>query len=83
MPAAAAAIVVGAFAIFHGVAHGHELAGAADTGMTLAGIVGATVLLHLTGIAIGWTLRHASVWVPRIAGAAVVVLGATLLVQVA
>jgi urease accessory protein len=83
MPAAAAAIVVGAFAIFHGVAHGHELAGYADAGLTLAGMVSATVLLHLTGIAIGWALRHANVWVPRIAGAAVVVLGATLLAQVA
>lgn len=83
LPAAAAVIVVGAFAIFHGVAHGHELAGAADAGLTLAGMVSATVLLHLTGIAIGWTLRHANVWVPRIAGAAVVVLGATLLTQVA
>ena len=83
MPAVSAAIVVGGFAIFHGLAHGHELANASNAAMTLAGMVGATLLLHAGGIAIGWALRHANVWVPRIAGAAVVALGATLLVQVA
>jgi urease accessory protein len=81
LPGVAAALLVGAFAIFHGVAHGHELAGEADAGLTLAGMVSATVLLHLTGIALGWALRHANAWVPRLAGAAVVVLGATLLAQ--
>lgn len=83
MPAVAAAIVVGSFAIFHGLAHGHELAGTSGAAMTLAGMVGATVLLHAIGIAIGWALRHANVWVPRIAGAAVVLLGAVLLAQAA
>jgi urease accessory protein len=39
------------------------------------------VLLHLAGIALGWALRHANAWLPRVAGAAVVVLGATLLAQ--
>ena len=81
MPALAAAIVVGGFAVFHGLAHGHELAGASGAAMTLAGMVGATVLLHAAGIAIGWALRHANVWVPRVAGAAVVLLGAVLLAQ--
>ncbi|RZI91747.1 MAG: HupE/UreJ family protein [Variovorax sp.] len=81
MPALAAAIVVGGFAIFHGLAHGNELAGNASAAATLAGMVGATVLLHAAGIAIGWALRHANVCVPRLAGAAVVLLGAVLLVQ--
>ncbi|RYF35249.1 MAG: HupE/UreJ family protein [Comamonadaceae bacterium] len=81
MPAVAAAIVVGGFAIFHGLAHGHELANASGAAMTLAGMVGATLLLHAVGIAIGWALRHANVWLPRIAGAAVVVFGAVLLAQ--
>ncbi|AMM25412.1 HupE/UreJ family protein [Variovorax sp. PAMC 28711] len=83
MSAVAAAIVVGAFAIFHGLAHGHELAGTPDAALTLAGMVGATVLLHAAGIAIGWALRHANVWVPRVAGAAVVLFGAVLLAQAA
>jgi urease accessory protein len=39
------------------------------------------VLLHAAGIALGWALRHANAWLPRIAGAAVVGLGATLLAQ--
>jgi urease accessory protein len=81
LPAAGAAAVVGVFAIFHGVAHGHELAGEQGAALALAGMVGATVLLHLSGIAMGWALRHANAWLPRVAGAAVVALGATLLSQ--
>jgi urease accessory protein len=81
LPAAVAAAVVGVFAIFHGVAHGHELAGEQGAALTLAGMVGATVLLHLAGIACGWALRHANAWLPRVAGAAVVALGASLLSQ--
>ncbi|MEJ1130605.1 HupE/UreJ family protein [Variovorax sp. CCNWLW225] len=81
LPAAAAAAVVGVFAIFHGVAHGQELASEQGAALTLAGMVGATVLLHLAGIGLGWALRHANVWLPRVAGAAVVALGATLLSQ--
>jgi urease accessory protein len=81
LPGAVAAAVVGVFAIFHGVAHGHELAGEQGAALTLAGMVGATVLLHLSGIAMGWALRHANAWLPRVVGAAVVALGATLLSQ--
>ncbi len=81
LPAAVAAAVVGVFAVFHGVAHGHELAGEQGAALTLAGMVAATVLLHLAGIATGWALRHANAWLPRVGGAAVVALGATLLSQ--
>jgi urease accessory protein len=81
LPAAAAMAVAGVFAIFHGLAHGHELAGEQAAALTLAGMVGATVLLHLAGIGLGWALRHANAWLPRVAGAAVVGLGATLLSQ--
>ena len=81
LPAGVAMAVVGVFAVFHGVAHGHELASEDGAALTLAGMVGATVLLHLAGIALGRALRHANAWVPRVAGAAVVVLGASLLAQ--
>ncbi|QGW84010.1 HupE/UreJ family protein [Variovorax paradoxus] len=81
LPAAAAAAVVGVFAVFHGVAHGQELASEQGAALTLAGMVAATVLLHLAGIGIGWALRHANAWLPRAAGAAVVALGAALLSQ--
>jgi urease accessory protein len=79
LPALAAAALVGVFAVFHGVAHGQELAGEAGAALTLGGMLAATVLLHAAGIAIGWSLRHANRWVPRVAGAAVALLGVALL----
>ena len=79
LPALAAAALVGAFAVFHGVAHGQELAGESGAALALAGMLAATVLLHAAGIAIGWALRHANRWLPRVAGAAVAVFGVALL----
>ena len=52
-----AVIVVGAFAIFHGHAHGAELPAGADAVAYSLGFVIATGLLHLTGIAFGWLAR--------------------------
>ncbi|PXW92868.1 urease accessory protein [Sphaerotilus hippei] len=78
LPGAAAAALVGAFAVFHGVAHGLEL-GQANAGLAaLAGMVMATALLHGTGLAIGITLRERNVWLPRLAGTAVTLFGAAL-----
>lgn len=48
-----AAIIVGAFAIFHGYAHGAELPTAANPLAYSAGFVISTGLLHLAGIAFG------------------------------
>jgi urease accessory protein len=48
-----AAIIVGAFAIFHGHAHGTELPGSANPFAYAAGFVIATGLLHVAGIALG------------------------------
>jgi urease accessory protein len=48
-----AAVLVGAFAIFHGYAHGAELPDGADAVAYSLGFVIATGLLHLTGIAFG------------------------------
>ncbi len=48
-----AAIIVGAFAIFHGHAHGTELPNAANPLIYGIGFVIGTGLLHLAGIAIG------------------------------
>ncbi|MFT4269053.1 MAG: HupE/UreJ family protein [Xenophilus sp.] len=83
LPALASAALVGVFAVFHGLAHGQELAGESDAALTLAGMLAATVLLHAAGIALGWALRHAPRWVPRLAGIAVALLGAALLGGVA
>ncbi len=83
LPGPVAAAVVGAFAVFHGVAHGYELSGDHGAGLAIAGMVLATALLHAGGIAIGWALRRRTVWLPRVAGAAVALFGAALLAQLA
>jgi urease accessory protein len=67
-----AAVIVGAFAIFHGHAHGTELPQAANALAFSAGFVIATGLLHLGGIAFGLLVR----WpqgrtVVRVAGGAI------------
>jgi urease accessory protein len=71
-----AAVVVGAFAIFHGHAHGAELPPGADAVAFSVGFVVATGLLHLTGIAFGlltrWPAGRIAV---RAAGAAIAVAG--------
>lgn len=81
VPGIAAALLVGVFAIFHGLAHGYELADAPNAASTLAGMLTATALLHSAGLGVGWLLRSTSVWVPRVAGAAVALFGSVLLLQ--
>lgn len=81
LPGLAAALLAGGFAVFHGVAHGLELAGNVSAWLTLSGMLGATVLLHLTGLWLGWSLRHANIWLVRSAGATVAVSGGALLLQ--
>jgi urease accessory protein len=56
-PLLIAAVLVGAFAIFHGYAHGKELPDGANAVAFSAGFVIATGLLHLTGIAFGLLAR--------------------------
>lgn len=56
-PLWAAAVLVGALAIFHGFAHGRELPNGANAVGYSAGFVIATGLLHLTGIAFGLSAR--------------------------
>ena len=83
VPGLVAALGVGVFAVFHGVAHGIELAGSHSAWQTLAGMLTATVLLHGVGLAAGWALRHRTVWLSRAAGAAVALMGGALLAQMA
>lgn len=52
-----AAVVVGAFAIFHGYAHGAELPEAANPLLYTAGFMVATGLLHVGGIVLGLAVR--------------------------
>ena len=79
VPGIAAAALVGVFALFHGLAHGHEMAGDAHALPVVAGMLAATLLLHAAGVAVGWALPHANVWLPRLAGAGVTVFGLALL----
>ena len=81
LPALASTLLVGGFALFHGLAHGLELAHSTNAFQTLAGMFTATAILHATGLAIGWKLRSAHVWLPRVAGGAVAALGSALLLQ--
>ena len=68
-------LVMGVFALFHGAAHGVELAGYA----ALAGMVLGTATLHLLGIGLGLQMRRHSLLLPRVAGAAIALLGLGLL----
>jgi urease accessory protein len=76
-----AATWVGIFAVFHGLAHGTELMSSSTFWAPLLGLLISTVVLHMTGLALGLALRHHSQWWPRLAGAAVTLLGGFLLLQ--
>ena len=84
VPFAAAAVVVGVFAIFHGYAHGRELPGAANPLAYGVGFVVATGMLHATGILIGtltnWRTGAQAV---RALGAAIAGLGGLFLLSMA
>lgn len=56
-PIWAAALIVGAFAIFHGYAHGTELPATANAFAYAIGFVISTGLLHLIGIGFGLLVR--------------------------
>lgn len=78
-----AAIIVGAFAIFHGHAHGAELPPGADAMAYSFGFVLATGLLHLAGIAFGFLSRWpAGRLAVRTAGGAIAIAGVAFLSRV-
>jgi urease accessory protein len=71
-PVWAASLIVAAFAVFHGYAHGKELPSAADPVGYSVGFVLATGLLHVFGIGIGFLNdRPGGVIVTRSIGGAV------------
>jgi urease accessory protein len=80
-PLRVAAVLVGAFAIFHGHAHGTELPHAASPLAYGVGFVVATGLLHLSGIALGTLARWpASLRAVRLGGGAIACAGLYFLV---
>jgi urease accessory protein len=79
-----AAAIVGAFAIFHGHAHGAEMPGSSDPFAYAIGFVVATGLLHLCGIAFGFLARWpAGAMAVRTAGALIAVTGGAYLTGIA
>ena len=78
LPAAVSVVLAAGFALFHGAAHGQELAGAFGAA-ALAGMVVATALLHAAGIGLGLAMKHSQRWLPRVAGAGVALFGLSLL----
>ncbi|WP_320198456.1 HupE/UreJ family protein [Agrobacterium sp. rho-13.3] len=77
VPVAAAAAIVGVFALFHGHAHGGELgsAGALQFGV---GFVIATALLHVAGIALGLGVAKLGTLAARIVGGITALAGLSL-----
>lgn len=72
LPAWAGALLVGAFALFHGHAHGTEMPAAASGWLYAAGFVFATAALHAVGLGLGIGLKNVSLApVLRVAGALV------------
>lgn len=83
-PLPVAAVLVGAFGLFHGHAHGTELPVAAGPLAYAAGFVLSTGALHLAGIGLGELKRwRAGEWVVRTTGAAIALIGGAFLVGAA
>lgn len=76
LPTTLAGIIAGAFALFHGTAHGAEIPTDASAWQFAAGMVIATAALHIAGVAIGLGLRNTrrSTWL-RLSGAGVACCG--------
>lgn len=81
LPLWGAAVIVAAFAIFHGYAHGTELPEAANPLAYSIGFVIATGLLHLAGIAFGLLIRWPmGVYAIQAGGGAISLVGLAFLV---
>jgi urease accessory protein len=85
-PVAVAMALVGFFAIFHGHAHGTEMAGLGAGALYGVGFVLATALLHAVGIGLGLAMGSLShVYGKRLfqlSGSAVALAGVAILVGV-
>ena len=83
LPVAVGAAIVGVFAVFHGHAHGSEVAENVGGIEYMAGFALATATLHLTGIALALAASRAHLRPAiRVAGAVCVVLGGALIAGV-
>jgi len=74
LPAQAGVVLIGAFAVFHGHAHGGATPAAAAPALYVLGLLGATGALHVAGVATHLIARRG--WLTRAAGAATAAAGA-------
>ncbi|MFT3905078.1 MAG: HupE/UreJ family protein [Steroidobacteraceae bacterium] len=79
LPTVAAMAVVGAFALFHGYAHGVEMPLSAQALPYVAGFAAATAALHAVGLGLGVLAARLQPRLLRLAGAATALAGALLL----
>lgn len=79
MPKWAGVMLVGFFAVFHGIAHGSELPANGSAVTFFAGFMLTTLVLHVIGLAAGFELKNRNVWVTRVAGAGIALYGVVLL----
>jgi len=81
MPTWAGALLCGAFALFHGYAHGTEFPAGAQAMFPyfVGGFAVATALLHTAGIGAGFALKPRLAWLARLSGVGVALYGASLL----
>jgi len=78
LPVSAGMALVGAFAIFHGLAHGAEMPASAGGLSYGAGFIAATVLLHAAGVGLGMIAARFSSTAARYAGWAIAAAGVAL-----
>lgn len=77
-PQWAGPVLVGAFALFHGVAHGAELVPGGSAAAYVCGFMLSTLALLLTGLGAGWLLRGRALWLTRLAGTGIAGYGLVL-----
>ena len=83
LPVWAGALVIGAFAVFHGYAHGSEVAEAVSGAQYMAGFAVATGSLHALGIGFALLMNRIHARAPvRVAGFGCVLLGLGLFAEV-
>lgn len=73
-------VLVGLFALFHGLAHGMELPQSNGAMAFIAGFMSTTLALHLVGLFIGFKLKDQGKWLSRVLGAGIAGYGALLFV---
>ena len=78
LPMLASMLLVGAFAVFHGHAHGTELPQAASVTLYGLGLLAATAALHGLGVGLGMAFKRLPGMAVQVAGSAIAAAGAVI-----